>query len=540
MLLPSLNHRLSLRLPKTALCRCLSTSASARSSNVELKDIPVPTGRYPLVGHLPRLASTDNGDSVTNWRSMHAECGDIFRVYLPGKNLVVTANPSHVRDILSQQGKDVYRTSTPSWAAVFEDNKWPAGIPFARGDDWLRRRQVLGETLLNMKNAKNYVPLVIPSANNLVECLAGHLNEDRRIVDATSIRELAAMFALEAVMKVVVGVDFPSCTVPIDPRAAAFAKAVETMFAETKTCEDGPWHVAFKTKSYRNLEAAWKEMFRYPRETLQPILDYYQQHGSLPKDTDGTVLPKLIEQYEAGGLSIDEVLGISVQAIAAAVDTTGQTTENLFYNLAINPDVQDRIVEEMEASIGSPEGPLQMTIPQYEEQKYLVATLKESMRYKPTIGVHARTMTKDVNVGGYNLPEGQLVLMNFMHMTENPDIYPEPDLFLPERFLKGKGATEATTTASSGGCPFTAAKKAETIEKGNAVCKDPFGAIPFGHGGRKCVGAGFAQMDIHLMTMAILRKYKVTYDGPPLVQTEKSLLRSKENLSPYFQFEARV
>lgn len=504
-------------------------------------EIPVPSGKYPLIGHLPRLASTDKGDSVTNWRSMHEECGDIFRVFLPGKNIVVTCSPAHTREILSQQGKDVYRTDTKSWAPIFEDNGWPAAIPVARGDDWIRRRHVLSENLLNMKTAKTYVPLVVPSANNLVDCLTGHLNDDGRIVEATSIRELAAMFALEAVMKVVVGVDFPSCTVPINENAASFAKSVETQFKESKTCEDMPWHITFKTKPYRDLEAAWQEMHRYPKETLQPILEYYDKNGQLPPEVEGTVFHKLMEAHEAGDLSIDEVLGIGVQAIAAAVDTTGQTTEYLFYNLANNPDVQDRLVEEMEATIGTNDGPLQLTIPQYEHQRYLFATLKESMRYRPTVGAHARTMTKDFHVGGYHLPEGQLVLLNFLEMTTNPDIYPEPDLFLPERFLKGKGAAGETTETNSGsGCPFTAAKKAEAIKEGKAVCKDPFAAIPFGHGGRKCVGAGFAQMDIHLLAMAVLRKYKVTYDGPALVQTEKQLLRSTIDISPHFKFEPRL
>ena len=59
------------------------------------------------------------------------------------------------------------------------------------------------------KNAKEYLPLVVPIANRYVDCIAGHLNEHNPLDDeSTSFRILTGMFALEAVIKVVVGVDF--------------------------------------------------------------------------------------------------------------------------------------------------------------------------------------------------------------------------------------------------------------------------------------------------------------------------------------------
>ena len=46
-------------------------------------------------------------------------------------------------------------------------------------------------------------------------------------------------------------------------------------------------------------------------------------------------------------------------------------------------------------------------------------------------------------------------------------------------------------------------------------------------------------MDIHLATMAVLRRYRIEYDGPPLRQREESLLRPAEPLSPHFKFVPR-
>jgi hypothetical protein len=73
------------------------------------------------------------------------------------------------------------------------------------------------------------------------------------------------------------------------------------------------------------LESQFSSTTRNTENSQKPIFKYYKEHGELPEVTKGTVLPKLIAQHEAGELSLDEVVGIGVvQAIAAAIDTTGQ------------------------------------------------------------------------------------------------------------------------------------------------------------------------------------------------------------------------
>uniref|UniRef100_A0A7S2UPH7 Cytochrome P450 n=1 Tax=Attheya septentrionalis TaxID=420275 RepID=A0A7S2UPH7_9STRA len=513
-----------------------TTVAAAKPNPKPKQPVPVPSGSYPFVGHLPRLIS--GGESVQNWEMLHQECGEIFEINVMGKEIVVTNNPKHAKVILMHQGSYPYRTPQKSWATIFEQQKWPAGIAWATGDDWKRKRAVLGETLLMQKHAKQYVPHVIPAANRMVDCLTGHLNSEGRLTE--SVRLLSGMFALEAVMKVVVGGDFQALTVPLPPDAVQFQQAVETMFTETSVVESIPLHITFKTARYQRLTQAWKTMYSFPQQTLQPILDHYNEHGKLPDQVHGTVLPKLMERHEEGELTLDEVLGIGVQAIAGAVDTTGQTTEYLFYNLAAHFDVQERIVQQLaETTGGTTDEPLQLTVEEYSNQKYLFAVLKESMRLTPTIGAHARTLVQDADLGDFVIPKGKLVLMNYLSMTQNPDHYPSPHLFLPERFLKDKTETAACPMQHHHSSEIVADEKQAAIRAGHAVSKDPYAAIPFGHGARKCVGKAFAELDIHLLALAVLRKYRIEYDGPPLEQREQNLLRPSVPLWPHFRFVPR-
>jgi len=387
------------------------------------------------------------------------------------------------------------------------------------------------------KNAKEYVPLVLPIADRYVNSIAAHLKEDGRLHEDTSIRELTGLFALEAVMKVVVGVDFPALTKPLHPDALNFIKAVEIMFDKTTTVENMPFLATINAKPYRELKTAWRELYRYPSETLEPALDYYKQHGKLPDDCNGTVLPRLLQEHEHGALSLEEVRGIGAQAVAAAVDTTSQTFEYLLYNLGRNPDVQDKLLSEITLVTGANNSGerLDMTIQEYESLKYLFACVKESMRLTPTIGVHARTLTDDIDVGKYIFPKGTMALINYYEMTKNPDIFPEPDLFMPERFMKDPSSSDAGAA-----CPMLHPRKEQAVAEGKAVVNDSYAAIPFGHGGRKCAGKGFAEMDMHLALAALLCRYKIEYDGPELVQIERNLLRPKEPLSPYIKLTPRA
>jgi cytochrome P450 len=501
-----------------------------------------------VVGHLPRFFEKE---SVELWDTFHAEVpGDIFEVDVGfGKSVVVTKSPAHAQLILAHQGRDSVRTPMHSWDAVHRERGWPKGIPWATGDDHRRSRQVLGETLLTQKSAKQYVPLVVPCANRYADCLEAHLRGGDRLPQGATVTTLTSMFALEAVMKVVVGSDFPALTYPLNPDAVEFARSVAAMFTETAKVEQLPQlHIRLKTGSYRRLSEAWETMVRYPSATLAPALEHYRSHGRLPPGADGTVLPRLLEQHEAGDLTLDEVKHVGVQAVAAAVDTTAQTTEYLFYNLARNPDVQEELHRTVAEAVGSG-GDLRMTIEQYEGLEYLRASLKESMRYTPTIGVHARTLTRDADLGdGHLLRKGQLVLINFRAMAMNDRLYPSPEVFLPERFLKpgksGKSGAAAASAAAEGGaaargCPLRSRDRQAAVDRGDAVHTDPYAAIPFGHGARKCVGKAFAEMDVHLATAAVLRRYRIEYDGPPLRVREESLLRPVEPLTPHFKFVAR-
>jgi cytochrome P450 family 135 len=108
------------------------------------------------------------------------------------------------------------------------------------------------------------------------------------------------------------------------------------------------------------------------------------------------------------------------------------------------------------------------------ETGYLDAVIKETLRVRPVIGDVARVLTAPLEIGGYTVPAGSMVLALITALHTRDDLYPDPHAFRPERFL-GDGAASSTYTW-----------------------------IPFGGGVRRCLGAAFAQEEMRVVLREIV------------------------------------
>src|SRR4051795_3547242 len=84
------------------------------------------------------------------------------------------------------------------------------------------------------------------------------------------------------------------------------------------------------------------------------------------------------------------------------------------------------------------------------DDEYLDAVMKETLRVRPVISDIARKLTRDIDLAGYRIPAGTLVLIAIAALHVRPDLYPDPHAFRPERFL-GEGAPESYSWVPFGG-----------------------------------------------------------------------------------------
>ena len=117
-----------------------------------------------------------------------------------------------------------------------------------------------------------------------------------------------------------------------------------------------------------------------------------------------------------------------------------------------------------------------------EGDEYLDATIKETLRVRPVITETGRRLSREIELGGYRIPAGAMVMPSIVAIHFREDIYDEPDEFRPERFLE--------------------------------EAPDGYAWIPFGGGVRRCVGASFAQFEMRVIIRAILERAELRAADP--------------------------
>ncbi len=135
-------------------------------------------------------------------------------------------------------------------------------------------------------------------------------------------------------------------------------------------------------------------------------------------------------------------------------------------------------------------------------EEYLDAVIRESLRLRPVLPIVARRCAAPYELLGHELPVGTIVSPCIFLTHRRADLYPEPEAFRPERFL--------------GRAP------------------DTYAWLPFGGGVRRCLGAGFALLEMRIVLRTILRRasLRVPADpaGEPIVRGGITLMPRRGSL----------
>jgi cytochrome P450 len=171
------------------------------------------------------------------------------------------------------------------------------------------------------------------------------------------------------------------------------------------------------------------------------------------------VLTMLLEaRHEDGSpMSEQEIRDELLTLLVAGHETTATSLAWAFARLVHEPRVLDRLVEEVDGG----------------DDAYVTATIQETLRARPVLpNVAPRLVAKPIEVGGWTYPVGCSLVANGYLIHHDPEIYPDPYAFRPERFLDEPPGT--------------------------------YTWIPFGGGRRRCLGSSFAMLEMAVVLRALL------------------------------------
>ncbi|XP_042336762.1 cytochrome P450 3A29-like [Sceloporus undulatus] len=179
------------------------------------------------------------------------------------------------------------------------------------------------------------------------------------------------------------------------------------------------------------------------------------------------------KSYKA--LTDKEILTQAIIFIFGGYETTSSALSFLSYSLAIHPDVQQKLQEEIDKAL-----PNQAT-PSYDavfQMDYLDMVVNETLRLYPPGGRIERACKNTVEINGVTIPEGTVVIIAAFVLHRNPEYWPDPEEYRPERFSKE-----------------------------NKESLNPYVYLPFGAGPRNCIGMRFALLVLKVAVVVLLQKF---------------------------------
>ena len=156
-----------------------------------------------------------------------------------------------------------------------------------------------------------------------------------------------------------------------------------------------------------------------------------------------------------------------VTMLLAGHETTATAIAWAVERLTRNPDVMRTLVARLD------EG----------DTTYLDAVIKETLRSRPVVAQLGRVTTEEVVIDGWTIPPRTMLIVPMAVIHQDPELYPEPNAFRPERFTGDTGPGR-------------------------------YSWLPFGGGTRRCPGASLALLEMRVILSTILRNVELEPERP--------------------------
>ena len=127
----------------------------------------------------------------------------------------------------------------------------------------------------------------------------------------------------------------------------------------------------------------------------------------------------------------------AVDTLVAGWETVASTLRWAFHIIAIHPEAQEKMRQEIHRVVGTDRYP---TIADRASLPYTEATIAECMRFKSAVPIHLPHATScDTKIGGYDIPKGSSVAGNLLWFAMDPTVWKNPETFQSERFIDESG-----------------------------------------------------------------------------------------------------
>jgi len=399
-------------------------------------------GPYP-VPILGTFFSENFSTSIDVETKLFKKYGKVFGTYSGTIPVFNSCEPEHIKQILG----DTDGFHNFGQFTYFDRYASRSGVFFMNGEKWRERRKVVSQHFTS-KKLKSLLDRFETVSNNLIN----NIEELRKTSDVIDLREMTKFYSIDIISKYFYSIE------------------VDTFQHHRK-------HTDYAKNA---LKVGDLNLIKYFLMNFIPdslIRAFEINHfESAPMDAIGDILKKMMQQRDPNArfndviellqenvkegkinLTEDEIIGNCMVLFFAGTETTSQSVSSIFCFLIENPEVKERLYNELNDLF--PDGKL--SYEKLMECEYLDAVMNEGLRLGPSITSMDKLTTRDVILekGNYKIEKGTPIMLNFYLNHINPEYFPDPYKFDPERFMDKSASNPNQINNSGVYLPFSAGKR---------------------------------------------------------------------------------
>jgi len=364
------------------------------------------------------------------------------------------------------------------------------GLFFVDDPDWRRQRRMVVPAFEREK-IEAMVPHLVAGADAMLARWA----EERAGRGWFSVMPETSKLALDVVCRAMFGTDVRMHADEFHRRAAFGASYAQYLIDHLV-----PVPLWVPTARNRRL---W-ESRRWVQGFVHGMIAGHRELDPLPDDLLGLLLA--VRDEETGAALTDKELYDELMTfVNAGHETTAVTLAWTLYEIGRAPELRARLEAEVDGVLGSrPPGLAALA-----RLDLLGRTIRETLRLRPPAWLLPRQALVDDEIDGIRIPKRTIVAISIYFLHRHPEQWSDPERFDPDRFLPGRD------------------------EPRHAMAY-----LPFGLGGRRCVGEDFALLELRAVLARVLQRYRIEVDpSHPVVARPELTLKPRDGVR--LRIEAR-
>ncbi|XP_019864629.2 cytochrome P450 4C1 isoform X2 [Aethina tumida] len=432
-----------------------------------LKNVPGPEP-YPILGNVFPKSPQESLNLLLKYVKQY---GNIYKLWIgPNPSLVIT-NPDMVEKILTS---NIHITKSKTYDLV---KPWIGlGLLVQTGAYWKARRRMITPSF-HFQILEQFMDVFNSSSDNLVKKLETAVGKTE-----LDIYNYVNLHSLDVICETSMGTKVNALD---DQNQNQYVQGVNKMLQIFGNRFFTPWkRIEFLFTTFASDGPIYKKIIEVSQNFTNSVIQQKMANQKQSTETwDDCGIKKKIALIDTlikpeNRLTQEEIRAEIDTFMFEGHDTTSSGTSFMLYNIANNPQVQQKLYEEIHSVIGDE---CDITINNLNDMPYLDMVLKESQRLHSSVVSIERILETDFDLDGLFCPKGTTLAVFILGMHMNEKIFPEPHKFDPERFLP------------------------ENISK-----RHKFAYVPFSAGPRNCIGQKFAIYEMKTTIIKVLQNYELS------------------------------